>query len=597
VHIHASFELETNRRSIIQSNSETKGLNAVKASWNKLLLTKMIPQAYFDLVKTILSLPNFQSQEKGRLAVKLFPTNSNKPWEAILEPTVELLAQLEVFPLFSSEALSKLDPDLLFPPMELNDPDDSHSDQLFSLLSHYGFRVAKVPKRLAETLHHLGYLLDRILDPSKARKKLQGISTPQPSLQGGALLLTFLLSDKPSWSELDSIYLLPTDDGSFAQFEGSSSPIKRYFFVGEEESFFVHPSSRPTLVNRDPIFKILHQHFLTASEGSVNIIRTDGKFFEEQFKRFFQFHDQKYVAWNDLSEEIKELHPRWVDFLLEKRFDFQNSACFHPANRGSRTYLVHPGRVLVLKKSANTSSSLIATLEKLSPLFFLQSSTETTFVAPELSPRSFFDCLDPVSGYSPHASLNEEDSSLLRSFILDSNEPLPESAKVMDLPIFFSGTGRFVSGKEGIATERHCFLQNKRYNCKLDDLIMYSTEDNTADREMLLLQSQRKHLLSAVESAVFIVEKNHAPDLLIEQPEMIFEVLAGCSRFSQYYESYKAALKNNRWVPSFQGPVLPSQVFLPEEKFDQATHRWIKKLFPEVRFSLFTTFLSIFLLF
>ncbi|KAK1785875.1 hypothetical protein P4O66_003241 [Electrophorus voltai] len=233
VHVSGFFGLTDNRRSI--KWREVDQWRDPAALWNELLITTVMPRAYYTLItETIKRIQANKNQDfplSPRALYGAWPdTNRIRPhWRPIIEPLYhDLLQQPVIFSLSSTWVNVE---DAVF--SELDSTKDC-TETVIEYLQSSGITLAQVPVNAAGALDTFATKPEslRKVTPSFVRQTLRK-ARHTGALREKLLLLEFILSDG-CYSDLIGLEMLPLQNESFVAFSSSVSDKDAVYVASEE---------------------------------------------------------------------------------------------------------------------------------------------------------------------------------------------------------------------------------------------------------------------------------------------------------------------------------------------------------------------------
>ncbi|XP_026867820.2 sacsin isoform X1 [Electrophorus electricus] len=240
VHVSGFFGLTDNRRSI--KWREVDQWRDPAALWNELLITTVMPRAYYTLImETIKRIQANKNQDfplSPRALYGAWPdTNRIRPhWRPIIEPLYhDLLQQPVIFSLSSTWVNVE---DAVF--SELDSTKDC-AETVIEYLQSSGITLAQVPVNAAGALDTFATKPEslRKVTPSFVRQTLRK-ARHTGALREKLLLLEFILSDG-CYSDLIGLEMLPLQNESFVAFSSSVSDKDAVYVASEEYPRSLYP--------------------------------------------------------------------------------------------------------------------------------------------------------------------------------------------------------------------------------------------------------------------------------------------------------------------------------------------------------------------
>ncbi|XP_059496728.1 sacsin [Stegostoma tigrinum] len=222
VHVNAFFGLSDNRRHIKWIESDQRNDEAAK--WNELLIEKILPCAYCQLILDAITLAE-TSVLKPSSVYRLWPDyekmNHKERWVKITKETVKHLLGLNVLCLAACEEKWIRADKAIF--LECYDRCDIRQ-AIENILIKEAQPLVRVPshvfKAILFTLENRSYL--NVVTPTSLRNILQHCDLDSIPYEQKLMLLEYVLSDE-QYCSLNNLQLLPVSNGSFVKFQISSS--------------------------------------------------------------------------------------------------------------------------------------------------------------------------------------------------------------------------------------------------------------------------------------------------------------------------------------------------------------------------------------
>ena len=237
VHVNGTFGLNDDRRSLKWPGVERK--NDPTAFWNELLVQKVIPSCYSDLLlqaKSDLASGNFY---------KAWPNVSQlgSQWESLLTPVfTALLAK----PVIWCEHLQEW----ATPDRAVCIPETGKCGLVVErALTKCGVKLAHIPSHVRSACTHIGTRLTEVspkLTRDELRRKLSSYVSIDPT--GKHVLLEYCLKDC-RYSELTNLQLLPLVNGSFESYNNKRTTRTAVYVCTREYPKDLFPNLEHRLVD------------------------------------------------------------------------------------------------------------------------------------------------------------------------------------------------------------------------------------------------------------------------------------------------------------------------------------------------------------
>ncbi|XP_067875962.1 sacsin isoform X3 [Heterodontus francisci] len=323
VHVNAFFGLSDNRRHIKWVESDQRYDEAAK--WNELLIEKILPCAYCQLILDAITLAQ-TSVLKPSSVYRLWPDyekmNHKERWVKITKETIKRLLELNVLCLAACEDKWIRADKAIF--LQCYDRLDIRR-AIESFLIKEAQPLVRVPshvfKAILFTLENQSDL--NVVTPGYLRSILQHCDLGTIPREQKLMLLEYVLSDE-QYSSLKNFQLLPVSNGSFVKFQISacdepvftdSAKFPRILLPGLERSFLPEDLS-DTL--QDHLKKIAY------SQIFANLICLDVHAIKQHIRKALPDNWMKklgHVTWDITNTQHPPVH--W----LAEFWDFLNKNC------------------------------------------------------------------------------------------------------------------------------------------------------------------------------------------------------------------------------------------------------------------------------
>jgi len=457
VHIHGSFAVSRNRRSIAWQGVDIRNDDT---EWNEDILKSMVAPAYSLLLLLHCKLFRYESPLESTVpnecenAYALWPVydevKNETIWRNLLKPVLSVLTSGKV--LWSDvrggcwvsfdEAYFAL---------------KDSPEIVISVLLQAGLPVVILPPRIYDTLCHIP-CLDKILEeraikPQDLRKHFPKNILCE-SRKGLEVLLNFLLSgiDYRSISEIYGIPLLPLMDGSCCSFAKKDPRIKKYVLPKELQNFYESFAAGTKDIVVDFHISLETYKKLESIYASTQLEIVDCKILFQDlvkasiFKWACRSSPDGAIAWTPGLNG----HPskKW----LTDMWDFiGNKECYNviiglpivPVRNEQNVYSLarvpekNTGAMLCYISLSIYSQKLASALRKLQFVIVDQRLTCECSLFPFLSLKEFLKML-PTNAVQYVETMTREERDSLLSYIVKAADHLSHNdiSKIRNLPIF-----------------------------------------------------------------------------------------------------------------------------------------------------------------
>ncbi|XP_033901352.3 sacsin-like [Acipenser ruthenus] len=315
VHVNACFGLTDNRRYIKWVEEDQKHDEA--AQWNELLVEKLLPSAYCQIILDAIALtlhegPSMNPSMVYNLWPDLKSIAHQERWATMVNSMARLLVECRV--LCSAHRATDWirAEDAVF--QELGeDPEIMAAVESF-LLSQQKLLV-KVPSHVYDMVRSVSECRLTVATPAFIRKILDRCNLDSTPRDQKILLLEFILRCEDS-KELERIPLLPLSDGSFTSFQASSCGEK-VFIDSEDFPRTLLPGLEKRFISEDlkPTVRTALQRLASKNDLSVQCLNV--RLVTDNIKDALPFnwaHGLDHVSWdtrNNLHASDKWLPQLW----------------------------------------------------------------------------------------------------------------------------------------------------------------------------------------------------------------------------------------------------------------------------------------------
>ncbi|XP_067830330.1 sacsin [Heptranchias perlo] len=544
VHINAFFGLSDNRRHIKWVETDQRYDEAAK--WNELLIEKILPCAYCQLILDAITLAQI-SVLKPSSVYRLWPDyekmNHKERWVKITKETIKRLLELNVLCLAASEdKWIRADKAIFLQCYNRLDIRQAIEDVLIKEAQPLVRVPNHVFKAIVFTLENQSNL--NVVTPAFLRNILQHCDLDIIPCEQKLMLLEYVLSDE-QYSALNNLQLLPVANESFVKFQISTSdePVftdsakfPRILLPGLERRFLPEDLSDTLL---DHLKKIANSHIF------ANVICLDVDAVKQHIRKALPDNWIKklgHVTWDITNTQ----HPP-VQWLAEF-WDFLNNNC--------KTLDKFEGLPLIPLsplKECMKSLQLAHLSKNITTIFQMQNGSMLPDTIASIITRAGGSIVQSSDEFLKHQQLAEyvflpnpnnvlkvflnlgcdqvvkeisymstEDRRSLRSFLAESSIfDTDEIYMLFKLPIYQQMTSLKPTSKGLIAAGTHGALSNDVYpeipdDMPLPEIVLKCVDEK--DRKLLLMKGK---LLTAADVALLMLKGVETQKYEAEQIEKV----------------------------------------------------------------------------